>query len=280
MLYDGMNVSIRDVQKIQIEILLEFDRICKKHNIKYQLFAGTLLGAIRHKGFIPWDDDIDVCLLRQDYNKFLEVCNTELDGKYFLQNYKTDRNSRLQFSKIRKNNTIFKMDMYKDINIHHGVFIDVFPLDNFEMETFLGRLHQKLVNILYSISWLRSRNSCYNAKSPIRKYIKLCIFYLLKLVPRYIYDRLLEKVISALNKKETKYVTHFTNGASLQRCYKYMMNKCDFYDIISGEFEGHLFPIPKNYDSVLRRLFGDYMEFPPKEQQKPHHNVIEIKLDA
>ena len=88
--YNELDVGIRDVQMIQLEILLEFDRICRKNNIKYQLFAGTLLGAVRHKGFIPWDDDIDVCLLRDDYEKFLDVCLRDLDPGFFLQTYETD----------------------------------------------------------------------------------------------------------------------------------------------------------------------------------------------
>jgi lipopolysaccharide cholinephosphotransferase len=83
--------TLRDVQKVQLEILLEFDRICRKHGLKYLLFAGTLLGAVRHKGFIPWDDDIDVCMLRGDYERFLTVCKDELSAELFLQTTDTDR---------------------------------------------------------------------------------------------------------------------------------------------------------------------------------------------
>ena len=88
--YGNFNINLKELQNIQMEILVEFDRICKKNNIKYQLFAGTLLGAIRHKGFIPWDDDIDVCMLRKDYIKFLNACESDLRENYFLQTFETD----------------------------------------------------------------------------------------------------------------------------------------------------------------------------------------------
>ena len=107
MKYRNLDYDVEDVQRVQLEILLEVDRICMKNEIPYQLFAGTLLGSIRHKGFIPWDDDIDVCMLRNDYERFLECCQSDLSDGFFLQYWRTDRKSILQFAKVRKNNTIF-----------------------------------------------------------------------------------------------------------------------------------------------------------------------------
>ena len=147
--------TLRDVQKVQLEILLEFDRICRKHGLKYLLFAGTLLGAVRHKGFIPWDDDIDVCMLRGDYERFLTVCKDELSAELFLQTTDTDREYPLQFAKLRKNNTRFVEKSMSDLKIHHGVFIDIFPLDNVMPHSFIGRFQQISLYVLHRINLTR-----------------------------------------------------------------------------------------------------------------------------
>ena len=98
--------KLREIQLVQLQILTEFDRICKKNDINYQLFAGTLLGAVRHKGFIPWDDDVDVCMLRSEYDRFLEIAQQELDPDYFVQNTYTDPEYYNIFTRIRKNGTV------------------------------------------------------------------------------------------------------------------------------------------------------------------------------
>lgn len=277
-MYDNIDVDIKSIQAVQIELLKEFVRICNKNKIKYQLFSGTLLGAIRHKGFIPWDDDIDVCLLREDYNKFLKICNDELDSKYFIQNYDTDKNSMLQFTKIRKNNTIFKMDLYKDVDMHHGIFIDVFPLDNTNPKFKMAKLQRMLINIMFTISSFRSKDNCRNAKTVARKYIKFAFYYILKLFPGSSYDKLITKVMCVFNSNKTGYITHFTNGASKKRYNKYTMSLNEFNDTIEWEFEGDLYSISKEYHNVLSRIFGDYKKLPPQNEQRPHHGVIEIKL--
>ena len=124
------NVDIRQLQLVQLKMLEEIDRICKKHDIKYSLFAGSALGAIRHKGFIPWDDDLDIVMMRPEYERFLAAAQKELNESYYLQK-EFSENWPLQFSKLRKNNTAFieryipKMD-----GIHMGVYVDIFPCDN------------------------------------------------------------------------------------------------------------------------------------------------------
>jgi lipopolysaccharide cholinephosphotransferase len=111
----------RKVQLIELEILLEVDRICRKNDIKYQLSGGTLLGAVRHQGFIPWDDDIDIIMLRNDYNKFIALCKIELNNSYFLQIPETDDKTPSLYAKIRKNNTAYISYEYRNINYHHGI---------------------------------------------------------------------------------------------------------------------------------------------------------------
>lgn len=133
------------LQKEQLEIVMEVDRICKKHKINYLMDAGTMLGAVRHKGFIPWDDDLDICMLRKDYDKFSEIVDKELDGKYFYQTNKTDKNFGFFFAKIRKNNTLYLEEMAINNKSHSGIFIDIFPIDN-------NSDNKKIANILFKIN--------------------------------------------------------------------------------------------------------------------------------
>lgn len=278
MKYPGTDVDIRDVQLIQLEILKEFDRIAKKHNIPYQLFAGTLLGAVRHKGFIPWDDDIDVCLLRKDYDRFLEVCASELSEQYFLQNKKTDLHSVFQFSKLKKNNTVFENKLDCNPKTHNGIYIDIFPLDNVKPDTFLGKLQPMLFNILYAINTSREYHSINTARNHFVRFLRIICYIMVKIIPKSILDSITEKVLCQFNDQPTTYVNHLTNRATRKRLAKYIRERDTFYDMIEVEFEGALFPAPANYHEVLKRNFGDYMQLPPDDKQKPHHGIIRVKL--
>lgn len=145
--------KLRKVQMVQLEILLEFDRICKKHDIPYQLFAGTLLGSVRHKGFIPWDDDIDLAMIREDYNKFLEVAASELNEHFILQTYETDKEYYKQSGRIRKKDTLMLQEIYKPFSIHHGIPISLMPLDNIRPYTFVGECHRMVYQLVYNNLW-------------------------------------------------------------------------------------------------------------------------------
>jgi len=278
MRFPSLNVDIRDVQKVQLEILLEFDRICKKYNITYQLFAGTLLGAVRHDGFIPWDDDVDVCLTREDYNQFLRICEKELNNQYFLQTYETDKNYISQFAKLRKNNTIFIESGTSECDIHHGIFIDIFPLDNILPNSFKGEVQIILLHILYSLNISQVKNLCLGIESVINRYSCLFIHSFAKAIPKNWMDKIQKSVSCLFNNKKTKYITLLTVMYSKNMYKKYMFKRKDFYNTILHEFEGHYFPIPKNYDKVLSNIYGNYNKFPPKNKQNPHHGVIKISF--
>lgn len=272
---------LRKVQLIQLDMLIEFDRICKANNLKYQLFAGSLLGAIRHNGFIPWDDDVDVAMLRSDYEKFLDICNDYLSPDYFLQTYETDPNYHRQFARLRKNNTKYLQQGYKDLDIHHGIFIDIFPMDNVKPFSFVGRIHLWLCHFLvYGVTYSMNKSRCYSAKNPLIKYIRLLLHYFTKLFPKRFLFKLADSILCMFNNQETGYVGCLTDSDSIEKYYNFIVKKDTFYDLIEWEFEGHKFPIPREYDYVLTNNYGDYMTPPPPEKQKPHHGIIEIILDT
>lgn len=275
--------TLRKVQMIQLGILLEFDRICKKHNIPYQLFAGTLLGSIRHEGFIPWDDDIDLAILRKDYDRFLEIAPKELDDRYFLQTYETDNEYYKQSGRIRKNDTLMLQELYEPFSIHHGIPISLMPLDNIEPDSLKGELHRKLYQMVYNNLWrinnARAIENCRREKNKKKKFVRYILFGFSKVLPKSWTDGLHTKVSTLFNHKETEYVSHLTNGATKKRFHAYKMKREDFYDTVPGDFEGHTFPIPRNYEEVLSNLYGDYQKLPPKEDREPHHGVIRIDFD-
>ena len=280
MKFNNSDVTIKDVQKIQLKLLNEFDRICKKHDIKYQLFAGTLLGAIRHNGFIPWDDDIDVCMLRDEYEKFLEVYDDEITDEYFLQNYETDQSSLFHFSKFIKNNTILRTSMYKNLNMNQGIFIDIFPMDNVQPNSILGKIHGFLYNNSFVLISTMNKSRSYIARNVIIKYMRLGLYYITKLIPKKTFHRVVDRIICLFNNKETEYVACITNGDSKDIVERFTVKRHTFINLMEWDFEGMKLPIPKEYDYVLTKNYGNYMKLPPKEERQPHHGVIEVNLDT
>ncbi len=269
--------TLRKVQLIQLEILIKFDEFCKLHNLKYQLFAGTLLGAIRHKGFIPWDDDVDIIMIREEYEKFLKLYNSKGYGDYFLQNFVNDKKFYRQFSRLRKNNTVLLQDGYKDIDMHHGIFIDIFPIDRVRETYKLEKNRYLLIEVLTRINTIRNRGVSKQSNT-FKRVLGYPIKYTKYIFPKNRYDRLIEKLINKINQFDTGYVNHLTNGTNQIRYYKYLMTDYDVENSILWDFENYKFPIPLNYDKILRRLFGEYMKLPPKDMQKPHHRIIRVKL--
>ena len=123
--------NLRKVQNAELDILKEFIEICRKINVRYYVIDGTLLGAVRHQGFIPWDDDIDIGMFREDYEKFVALAPQVLPECLFLQTYRTDEEYYRNSGKIRNSNTTMIETVVKDLRMNHGVFIDIFPLDNY-----------------------------------------------------------------------------------------------------------------------------------------------------
>lgn len=275
---DYTSEQLKAVQAIELSILLKFDSICKKNNISYQLFSGTLLGAVRHKGFIPWDDDIDVCMLRTDYEQFLTCASPEeLGDDYFLQTYKTDPASVVQFAKLRKNNTVFEPENEVSSSSHKGIYIDIFPLDNVKPDTKAGKKQYKDFNRLYSIVTSTVKSRVKATKSFPKKILRYCFYGMTRIIPKSYFDNKLQKVLKRFDNEETEYVNHLTNGTGGNRPKRFLLKKTVYCDMIELEFEGHMFPAPRAYDAILTQCYGDYMTLPPIEEQNPHHGIVRLE---
>ncbi len=254
-------------QQKQLEILEYVDQLCRKHHIKYFITAGTLLGAVRHKGFIPWDDDIDIGLPRAEYEKFKEIMKKEKNDKYFFQNLETDPNIGFMYSKMRLNNTKYIEKVSKNANIHHGIYIDIFPIDEYGYQ---NDSHFKKV-VFFRMLLLLKSHFIIEANTFIKK-IELVI---LKILVNFFSKKRLIAILNHLmstNKMESPYVINYST-THFNHC---LMNKKFFDETIDLEFEGKKFKATKYYDEYLTFLYGsDYMKIPPKEKQVTH-DILEI----
>ena len=267
--------NIRQVQLTQLEILIEVDNLCRKHDIQYFLTSGTLLGAVRHKGFIPWDDDIDIGMHRKDYDRFLEIANKELDEKYFCQSIYSETNYHLPYAKIRKNKTRYVEAGIKYLDINKGVYIDVFPIDKVPDNIIARFIHRREFYILYRIVLAKS-----GIGSPDdRRILKRIAYGMLKIFSIPFKKRNILLYMDQRMKKyagnKTRYVT------SMGSAYGYtreIMPVCIYESIAEIEFEGQLLYAPSQPHEYLTRLYGDYMTPPPVGQRENRHGVIEVKL--
>ncbi len=262
-------------QKHQLEMALEVDRICKKYNLKYNIDGGTLLGAIRHKGFIPWDDDLDIDMPRSDYEKFCEVAQKELGDKYFLQTWNTEPNYAMTFAKIRENNTIYLENVAKNVDVHQGIWIDIFPHDVITDNVFLQKILVKKA-VLYRL--LLQIKKGYIIETP--SFSKRVILAFLKFLAIFTSAKSLKK---KLQKMQFRYQNKNTN--SLVDYSSVLFNKMIYDKKVMNEyvpvsFEGKTLMGLKDYDTYLTYLYGDYMTPPPEGQRENRHGIIQVDFNT
>lgn len=262
--------ELRQMQLIQLDLLQEIDRICKKCNIKYAIIAGTLLGAVRHKGYIPWDDDADTAMLRDEYLKFREACKTELDtSKFFFQDHVTTPGYRWGFGRLMRKDTLYVRQNQEHMPYTQGIFVDVFPLDGVPNNYILRCIHCFKCFCVRKTMW--SAVGKFSDKRPfMRKW-----FSLLYKIPEKALYKIYEHLIKISNKKETEYVRILTFPTP-NKTFGY---KRKWYEETSPiNFEDITFEGIKDYDDYLTFKFGDYMTLPPESERQGHHYASELKL--
>lgn len=259
-------LSMDEIRTCLIEIMDFIDKICKKNNIHYSLAYGTLLGAVRHGGFIPWDDDLDIFMLRNDYERFLKIANKINDSSFKVINYNS---AYFMWTKIcdTRTSVIEKID-YKIKD--YGIWVDIFPYDVFpNWKSREGRQFRKKLDLYYMFAAYRVLPFNY-AKG--RNIFYKCLFYILKILLQLF-------PITYWGIKWNKYVQKYNNTitgykgfGAIYPANKNTFNEKIFDDYIEINFEGHHYLSIKNYNIYLSTIYGNYMKLPPKNQRIASHS--------
>lgn len=262
---------LRRVQLTQLEILREVRRVCRENGISYFLCCGTFLGAVRHRGFIPWDDDLDIGMLRKDYDRFCEIAPKAFSPRFCLQSWHTEPGYALPFAKVRLRNTLYVEAKGAALS-ENGIYIDVFPFDYAPEDPQQQRLHARELNNLFRMKMMKSGNKPWMEKDKVNWKKRLGYFlYQLKAI-RWSQEQLI-KAYDDLAKS-------IPEGTLL--CRQRGLTRLDLYEkewydnLTDYPFERDRFPGPRDYDRVLSAQFGDYMTLPPQEQREDRHQIIRI----
>lgn len=253
-----MDCKIKGIQHKQCEILRDFDKVCRQNNIKYYLAQGTLLGAVRHGGFIPWDDDIDVVIPFDELKRLMKIYPGQGRSDFHLTNHRIEKHHPLTWSKIRADNTLSRPVHYKDIPVHWGICIDLFPiypLSNLKLlrnlEIFFFKVARKML-----IAEMTKYEEGHNAFTRMLEKVPIPV--------RHFFVNLSMGIMSLHNTERCKYVYLLCKGGKV-------MEK----DVIFGAekslgFEGETYPVPSDYHKFLTLMFGDYMTPPPESERGGH----------
>ncbi len=266
--------TLRKLQLTELDILIEIDAFCKQYDIKYSLYAGTLLGAVRHQGFIPWDDDIDIIMTRREYIRFCNKWKHAPINGYYFENYETDPYTQNAHAKIRKNGTILLSDVEDEKIGHHGIWVDIFILDKVSLNPKLGK---RVIRA--------GRDLIITTRANGRLPGEILSKRMARTLLRAIYP-------SRCRRERLKHISHYLeeNDRMVRNNYE----RCDMCTLEylnirfpqeTGEkfttltFEGKQFMAVANYDGMLRIMFGDYLKLPPIDEQVCKHNPKKITFN-
>lgn len=266
--------DLRHLQMLQLKIACEVKRICEKNNIQYFLEAGSCLGAVRHNGFIPWDDDLDMGMLRKEYDRFIKACETDLSDEFFLQTNDTDENFGYVFAKIRLKGTHFTEKIANESGSGDGIYIDIFPYDKVPDDEKMRQKTGYMVRYYSLLLRIRCKYKPWIYNGGMKEWIKYAPFRVLSLF--YSRKDLVEKINSIMKKY---------NDTSMKRvtlCDNLSYNKTvydaeNIENLVPHEFEGQVFNIPEDYDRYLTATYGaDYMTPPPEDKRGSTHKIMKV----
>lgn len=252
--------EIDEMHSIQLDLIKEVDRICKKNNIAYSIFAGTLLGAVRHQGYIPWDKDADLAMLRSEYEKFVAVCQRDMNHDlFYFQDHNVTEGYRWGYGKIRKKNTIWLREGQSHMPYPCGVGIDIFPLDYAPNDLEKRKKHDKICTIVRKFGW------CAVGRYDEKKASTRFLYKLMYLIPEKTAKGFLNSWIAYSNREETDVVRILTLPFPTNGFYGF--HKKWLTELEDHPFEDGFFPGAKDAHGYLSFTYGDYMSFPPASEQ-------------
>ena len=257
--------DIREIQQMELGIMEYIHEVCQKIGVKYFLAYGSLIGAVRHKGFIPWDDDMDICMLREDYEKLQDYLIAHPDDRYEVMSYKNNLNYVYPFMKVQDNQTyLLEEDVRIDSNM--GIYVDIFPVDGYEDDSVfkdkMTRLIKKRQLSCYTFKGITNTKSLLNS---LIRYISVIIFYFTN-TNKYI--RGIDELAQSRKVDDYELVDYLIYKDMNKPVWKREWLK----QTITGVFEGKEFMIPKNYHEILTSDYGDYTQLPPVELRFSHHD--------
>jgi len=260
---EKVKIKIEELKKIQLDILKDIDNFCKKNNIKYWLDYGTLIGAIRHSGYIPWDDDIDIGMLREDYDKFLKEYNKN-NNQYQFISCENDKDYLFPFGKVIDTNTILYEPDENGIKI--GVYVDIFVHDKASDNNLDNKKSYQKRDLYNKLRIAQIFPNLYDKTSLKKRLLRFFVNLYLKFLPKNYYTKKIIKNSMKYNNKDTSKIADFIAP------YEVVVDKKIFDKTIDVTFEKNKYPAPIGYDEYLRTIYGDYMKLPPKEKRISNHN--------
>lgn len=263
------DIMLKKLQMIELEMLIELDRICRKNGIQYTIIGGTLIGALRNEGFIPWDDDIDVAMLREEYEKFRIACKKDLDRtRFYFQDHRNTKGYRWGYGKLRRKETLFLREYQEHMPYKQGIFLDIFPHDGVPDDYLRRVMHNFHCFIIRKLLWSEV------GKVAEKNWLKRKVYYIMSKVPEKKIFTAYHRLIYKSNQKKTKRVRALM-FPTFGKEYGYDRNWFEpGQDVM---FQGHMFQCMKGAREYLKFSYGDYMQLPPIEKRKVHP-VSDIKV--
>lgn len=260
--------NLRKVQLIQLEIAKEVKRICEENGINYYLTAGSCLGAVRHKGFIPWDDDLDIGMLREDYEKFCRIAPHKLNNKYNFQTWLVDERYPLPFGKVRKNGTVYQEAKHAPGG-NNGIYVDIIVYDNVPSKNV--RWHLLKLYILERLILMKCKHRPWREDGAINwssRLFYLPFQFLSSFFSRSFLTKKFEKIAKSVDISSGKAYTQLG-----ERNF-YCFDRSWLEQTVDTDFEGTTFRIPAKYHEYLTAAYGDYMKLPPEDQRENRHQIL------